>query len=113
MTRAQMILELLREKPRTFEELVSILGVSEPIVRTTLSDLRRNGYMEPIPTTYVATGKALDGGKPKIDWQAVRSQPKRQRPPRGPRASISMVEKSVMSNPNSVFALGNFQGAPS
>jgi len=112
MTRAEMILSLLREQPRTFEELVAVTGLSDPIVRTTLSDLRRNGYMQPIPTTYVATDKAGDGGKPKIDWNAQKRQVKQSRPEKKPPAmvSISMVEKSIRTNPNSVFSLGAMNG---
>lgn len=108
MTRAEMILSLLREQPRTFEQLVEVTGLSDPIVRTTLSDLRRNGYMEPVPTTYVATEKAGSGGKPKIDWNAQKRQVKQSRPEQkpSPRATISMVERSKQDNPNSVFAWG-------
>jgi DNA-binding transcriptional ArsR family regulator len=108
MTRAEMILSLLREQPRTFEQLVEVTGLSDPIVRTTLSDLRRNGYMEPVPTTYVATEKAGQGGKPKIDWNAQKRQVKQSRPEKKapPMHSVSMVEKSIRSNPNSVFAMG-------
>jgi predicted ArsR family transcriptional regulator len=105
MTRAEMILTLLREQPRTFEQLVEATGLSDAIVRTTLSYLRTNGYMQAIPTTYLATDKVVEDGKPKIDW-TLQKRGRRQRRPATPPASAAMVEQSIRTNPNSVFAWG-------
>lgn len=105
MTRAEFILGLLREKPRTFEELLELTGVSTTIVRTTLSDLARNGYMEAIPKTYRATSKD-DGGKPMIDWQAqkTRSASKPRKAPPG------IVSSAIKANADSaLFNLGRSQ----
>jgi len=97
MTRAELILSLIREHPRTYAELSLLTGLTEANLRTTLSDLRRNGYMEPIPTCYVATAKGKKAKTPEIDWRAQRG---------GRPSTVKMVEKSVRTNPNSVFALG-------
>lgn len=102
MTRAEMILSLLREKPRTFDELVELSGESTTAVRTTLSDLSRNGYMESVPKTYKATEKD-DGGKPFIDWQAhkTRSGERKKKAPQG------IVSNAIKANEGSaLFNLG-------
>jgi DNA-binding IclR family transcriptional regulator len=104
MTRAEMILALLREQPRTFDELVEATGLSDAIVRTALSYLRTNGYMQAIPTTYLATDKVLEDGKPKIDWTLKKGGRRRHRST--PTTTALMVEQSVRTNPNSVFAWG-------
>jgi predicted ArsR family transcriptional regulator len=102
MTRAEFILGLLREKPRTFEELLSLTGVSKTIIRTTLSDLARNGYMEAVPKTYRATAKD-DGGKPMIDWQAQKTRSASK--PR--KASPGLVANAIKANEGSaLFNLG-------
>lgn len=97
MTRAELILSLIQEHPRTYAELSLLTGLTEANLRTTLSDLRRNGYMEPIPTCYVATAKGQKVKKPEIDWRAQRG---------GFPSTMKMVKKSVRTNPNSVFSLG-------
>ena len=76
ITRAQTILDLLRERPRTFAELLEETKLPESIVRSTLIDLRRSGYLESAPTSYSATPKAAQGGKPKIQWSKPKAEPR-------------------------------------
>lgn len=92
-TRARTVLDLLREQPRTFDELLELTGLSKSIVRTALCDLRRSGYMEPVPTTYATTTKAEQGGKPKIAWA-----------PRDNQIRLPRVQKAKPRKPQKTMA---------
>lgn len=102
-----MILSLLREKPRTMEELMKLCGVSKTIIRTTLNDLSRSGYMEVVPKTYRPTAKGMEQTKPEIDWLAYRaSQPKAVAIAR----QNGIVEAAINANRGSaLFNLGRSQ----
>jgi DNA-binding HxlR family transcriptional regulator len=112
MTRAEKILSLLRERPMTFEELQQASGAEAAIVRNTLSDLKRSGYTEAIPTTYRATEKAADGEPPKIEWKAFKARQggseNQKKPKLGQRraASEGIVASAMRNVPTSVFNLG-------
>ena len=115
MTRAEKILNLLRERPRTFEELQELSGAPSEIVRNTLSDLKRSGYTESVPTTYRVTEKAeAEEGKPKIEWKEIKARQasaKQMQPKLGRARSASegIVASAMRNVPSSVFNLGGMQ----
>lgn len=113
MTRAEVILSLLRERPMTFEELQQASGAEAAIVRNTLSDLKRSGYTEAIPTTYRITEKAADGERPKIEWKAFKARQggsETQRKPGSSKAPAGLVASAIKKYEGSaLFNLGRSQ----
>ena len=114
MTRAEKILNLLRERPRTFEELQELSGAPSEIVRNTLSDLKRSGYMEAVPTTYRVTEKAeAEEGKPKIEWKAFKARQggsESQKRPGSRKAPAGLVANAIKKYEGSaLFNLGRNQ----
>lgn len=97
------VVEILGETPSTVYELVQRLNRPESSVKTMLNDLRRSGYVKNInqnayPARYTTTGKE---GPVVIDWK-----------PRAPKhiPPATMVQMTVRSTPNSVWALGAMHG---
>jgi DNA-binding transcriptional ArsR family regulator len=113
MTRAEKILSLLRERPMTFEELQQLSGVEAAIVRNTLSDLKRSGYTEAVPTTYRITEKAGESGKPKIEWKAFKARQggsETQKRPGTRKAPAGLVASAIAKYEGSaLFNLGRSQ----
>jgi hypothetical protein len=93
------VMEVLRETPSTVLELAARLDRPESSVKTMLNDLRRSGYVKNLdksvyPALYAPTRKA---GPVVIDWKP--RLPKAVPPP-------TMVQNTIRTVPNSVFALG-------
>jgi DNA-binding MarR family transcriptional regulator len=90
MTRPEWLLSLLRAQPHTFKELEDLTGLSETVVRNALDELRRSGYVQAVPMTFMVTPKAEEGGKPKIEWRK-RSSVRKPKPRKEP---THMTEES-------------------
>jgi len=110
-TKTKQVLARLSEGPKTFKDIIDGLEMDETEMRRLIGYLQKRGYIETVPMTYRLTkaGDKRHEFKPKSSPKKIAQVHKRNQ-------AIRAMEKMDLSGvkhrqPNSVFALAQFQGA--